>query len=71
MSNIGLYQFSNKPLGNSMIAQEVKRKLAAILRPDVKGDSNLTGAAEREKVSGPKMLNPCLFHRSLIKEKRL
>ncbi len=51
--------------------QEVKRKLAAILRADVRHYCCLMGASEREKVSGPKMLNPCLFHCSLIKEKRL
>ena len=54
-----------------MTAQEVKRKLAAILSANVRRCSCLTGAAERERVSGPKMLNPCLFHCSLIKEKRL
>ena len=54
-----------------MTTQEVKRKLTAILSADVRRYSCLTGAAERERVSGPKLLNPCLFHCSLIKEKRL
>ncbi len=54
-----------------MVTQEVKRKLTAILSADVRRYSCLTGSAEREKVSGPKMLNPCLFHCSLINEKRL
>ena len=54
-----------------MTTQEVKRKLTAILSADVRRYSYLTGAVERERLSGPKMLNPCLFHCSLIKEKRL
>jgi hypothetical protein len=54
-----------------MTAQEVKRRLAAILSADVRRYSCLTGAVARERLSGPKMLNPCLFHCSLIKEKRL
>jgi hypothetical protein len=54
-----------------MTTQEVKRKLAVILSADAGRYSCLTGAVERERVSGPKMLNPCLFHCSLIKEKRL
>jgi hypothetical protein len=54
-----------------MTTQEVKRKLTAILIADVRRYSCLTVAAERERVSGPKLLNPCLFHCSLINEKRL
>ena len=54
-----------------MTTQEVKRKLTAILNADVRRYSCLTGAAERKRGSGPKMLNLCLFHCSLIKEKRL
>ena len=54
-----------------MTIQEVKRKLAAIFNADVRRYSYFTGAAERETVSGPKMLSPCLFHCSVIKEKRL
>jgi hypothetical protein len=52
-----------------MTTQEVKRKLVAILSADARRYSCLTGAVERERVSGPKMLNPCLFHCSLIKKK--
>ncbi len=37
----------------------------------MRGYSCLTGAAERERVSGPTMLKLCLFHCWLIKEKRL
>ena len=54
-----------------MTTQEVNRRLATILSADVRCYSCLTGAVERERGSGPKMLNPCLFHCSLIKEKRL
>ena len=54
-----------------MTTQEVKRKLAVILSADVRRYSCLTSVAERGRVSGPKLLNPCLFHCSLIKEKRL
>ena len=54
-----------------MTTQEVKRKLTAILNADVRRYSRLTGAVERERASGPKMLNPCLFRCLLIEEKRL
>ena len=54
-----------------MSAEKFKRKLTAILSADVRRYSCLTGAAERERVSGPKLLNPCLFHCLLINEKRL
>jgi hypothetical protein len=52
-----------------MTTQEIKRKLTAILSADVRRYSCLTGAVERERVSRLKMLNPCLFHCSLIREK--
>jgi len=44
-----------------MTTQEIKCKLTAILSADVRRYSCLTCAVERERVSGPKMLNPCLF----------
>ncbi len=43
---MGLYQLPNKPLGDSITTQEVKRKLAAIFGADVKGYSRLMGEDE-------------------------
>ena len=54
-----------------MTTKEVKRKLTAILNANVRRYSCLTGAAERETVSGPKTLNPCLFDCSVTKKKKL